>query len=185
MTTSASRALEVVSSGELPEGTAGMSGQVMVAGSHQFELSGGESREVAYASIYSPGKLEDALAEFGRIQSGEKPAARSLPLLACSERAVTEAAEWALTSMEAGAYTVDALDMYEALPGLSRVDPQLAQKVIGQARSALRKDGYLGHSLDPSKQGPLETALFLRGLAIHLLSSQDHRLARAHYPTVK
>ena len=185
MTTSSPRALEVLSAGELPEGTAGMSGQVIVIASHEMDLSVGESRDVTYASIYSPGKLEDALSEFGGIESGEKHPRSQLPLIACSERGVTEAAAWALPAVEGGAYSGDALGRYEALPALTHSFPALALKLVDEARSAVRKDGSLPHSIDPSRPGTLETALLLRGAANHLLVSQDKKLARSYYPMVK
>ena len=185
MTTSAPRALGIVSAGELPDGTAGMSGQVIVVASHDFELAVGESREVTYVSIYTPGKLEDALAEFGRLQTGGGMAAPPVPLLACSEREVTEAAAWAAPQVEGGAYLTDPLDRYEILPALGRIDHSLALSTMAAVKSAVRKDGSLPHSLDPSREGMLETALFLKALAGHLLSTQDKKLLRAYFPLVK
>ncbi len=185
MTSNASRALEVASAGDLPEGTAGMSGQVIVIASHEIELSLGESREITYASIYSPGKLEDALVEFGRVQSGERQAPPPAPAIACSEREVTEAAAWAFQATEGGAFSADLLDRLEVLPALRHADPALALRVIGEAKPAIRKDGSLPHSLDATKPGVLETALMLSAIADHMLAAQDKKLARAHFPLVK
>jgi hypothetical protein len=185
MTTSSQRAMELVSAGELPDGTAGMSGQVIVVSLHEVELSPGESRDITFASIYNPGKLEDALSEFGRLRSGEKPALRQRPLLACSERDVTEAASWAIPATEAGAFSSDVLDRYEVLPVLSRTEPAAALGIIVEAKSVLRKEGSLPHSLDQSEPGVLESALFLRGASLHLLMEQDKKQARVHYPLIK
>ena len=185
MTTNAPRALELVAAGALPDGTAGMSGQVLVVSSHETELAPGESKEIAFASIYNPGKLEDALAEFGRLEAGEKQAAPPRTYLACSEREVTESAAWALPAIEGGAFSKDALDRYEILRPLSLIDPAAAIKFIGGARSALRRDGSVSHALHPSAPGTLETALLLRATAHHLLLSQNKKLARSHYPLVK
>ena len=185
MTASTSRALEVMSAGELPDGTAGMSGQGIVLGSHEVDLSPGESREVTYASIYTSGKLEDALAEFGRIQSGERQDAPQHPLLACSQREATDAGAWALPAIEGGAYADDRLDRLEALRALTYTDPGLALGVLDESRSALRKEGSLPHSLDPAKAGVLETSLLLSALANHLVLAQDKKLARAHYPAAR
>jgi hypothetical protein len=185
MTTNAPRAIELVSAGELPDSTAGMSGQVLVVSSHEVELAPGESKEIVFASIYNAGKLEDALTEFGRLESGEKQPGQARPFLACSEREVTESATWAFPALEGGAYTRDPLDRYEALRALSLADPAGAIRIITGAKAALRRDGSLPHSLQPSAPGVLETSLLLRGAAEHLLLAQDKKLARSHYPLVK
>ena len=185
MTTSGPRALELVSAGDLPDSTAGMSGQVLVISSHEAELAPGETKEITFASIYNGGKLEDALAEFGRLESGEREPEQARPFLACSEREVTESAAWALSALEGGAYSKDALDRCEVLHALSLTDPAGAVKVIAGTRAAVRMDGSLPHALRPSSPGVLETSLLLRAAAEHLLLAQDKRLARAHYPLVK
>ena len=185
MTTSAPRAQEVLSLGELPEATAGMSGQVLAIASHEVELAPGESREIVYATVYAPGKLEDALSEFGRIQSGERRVPRVLPTVACSERGVTEAASWAATAVEGGAYGDVPLDGYEVLPALARMNPSLAYRFVADAKRSVQREGWLPHSSSQSSPGVLETSLFLRGVAELVLASQDKKQARSHYPTVK
>ncbi|MDG7023054.1 MAG: hypothetical protein JRN45_00880 [Nitrososphaerota archaeon] len=185
MTTNGPRALELVSAGELPDSTAGMSGQVLVVSSHDVELAPGESKEITFASIYNAGKLEDALSEFGRLESGERQPEQSRPFLACSEREVTESAAWAFPALEGGAYSKDALDRYEVIRALSLADPAGAVKVIAGAKAAVRSDGSLPHALQPSAPGLLETSLLLRAVADHCLLAQDRKLARAHYPLVK
>ena len=185
MTNSAARAQELFSAGDLPDGTAGMSGQVIILALHEIELSPGEAREVTFASIYSPGKLEEALSEFGRIQSGGVQQQRTGAFIASSEREVTEAAAWAIPTAEAGQHSGQPLDRYELLGALTHFDPGSVLRLLGLARNDARKDGSLPHSLDPSKSGVLETAVFLRGAANHLLLAQDRKLARAHYPLIK
>ena len=185
MTANAARALELVSAGELPDSTAGMSGQGLVISSHEIELAPGESKEVEFASIYNAGKLEDALVEFGRLVSGDKQGTPASPFLACSERDITESASWALPGLGGGAYSRDALDRYEVLRALSITDPTGVTSAIAETKAAVRKDGSLPHSLQPSAPGVLETSLFLRGAAEHLLISQDKKLARSYFPLVK
>ena len=185
MTTAKSRAQGLVSVGELPEGTAGMSGQVLVLSVQEFELGPSESREIVYASIYNPGKLEDALSDFSRLQSGEKTPSPPRPAVACSEQSVTEAAAWAVTSLEGGAFADEALDRYEALRALTSLDPATARRFILDARQEVRKDGSLPHSGRASEPGLLETAIFLQASALHLALSQDKKLARASYPLIK
>jgi len=185
MTTSKLRAQELVSAGELPEVTAGMSGQVLVLSIHDFELAPSESKELTFASIYNPGKLEEALSDFSKLQSGERQQVPPRPLFACSEPGMTEAAAWASSAAEAGVYSDDPLDRYEVLRAITYLDPALARRAAGDARAAMRKDGSLPHALDPSGIGTLETALYLQALTLGLVLQQDKKLARASYPSVK
>ena len=185
MTTDKSRAQGLVSVGELPEKTAGMSGQVLVLSVQEFELTPTESKELTYASIYNPGKLEDALSDFSRLQTGEKQPPLVRPVLACSEQSVTEAAAWATTALDGGAYAADPLDRYEVLRALGYIDPVAARKTILDAKQHQRKDGSLPHSLSSSSAGILETAVLLQAAALNLALSQDKKLARASYPFVK
>ena len=185
MTSNLARAKELLAAGDLPEGTAGMSGQVLVLSSHELDLGAGESRDLAFASIYGPGKLEDALADFGRFRSGEGAKRGPGPQITCSDRSVSEAASWALAEAEAGAYSQDILDVAEALPALTWFAPNLAAVAIAGAKALIRKDGMLPHSLDRSMPGVLETALFLGAAAAYLAVSQDKKLTRSHYPMVK
>jgi hypothetical protein len=185
MTTSRLRAQEVISSGELPEATAGMSGQVLILSVHELELAPGESRELTFASIYNPGKLEEALSDFGHLQSGEKQKSSPGPEISCSEQPITEAAAWAVAGVRAGAYSEDLLDRYETLRAVAHFDPELASRIIAEAKGGLRRDGSLPHALDHSGSGVLETAVFLRAAAFYLMLSQDKKLGRASYPTIK
>ncbi len=185
MTTSRLRAQELISSGELPDGTAGMSGQVLVVSSHELELGPAESKEFTYASIYNPGKLEDALSDFGRLQAGEKQPGVPGPTIACSEQAVTEAAAWALSALETGAYSADSLERYEVLRALAFIDPVSTRRTILDSKDGIRKDGSLPHSMSGSSPGLLETAVLLQAAALHFSLSQDKKQARASYPFIR
>ena len=185
MTTSRSRAQELVTAGELPEVTAGMSGQVLVLTSHDFELAPGEGRDILLASLYNAGKLEEALSDFSRIQSGEKQLPTARPFIASSDPAVTEACAWAISAVESGAYADDPLERYETMRALALVDPGGARRLVAESKASIRKDGSLPHSMEPTKPGVLETALLLKGVATYVTLSQDRKLARADYPFVK
>jgi hypothetical protein len=185
LTTSGARAQEALSRGDLPEATAGMSGQVIVISSHDVELAAGEVKEVTFASMYDPGKLEDVLSEFGRLETIGKGAPPSRLFAATSDGLVTDAAAWAQVAVQGGAYSDDPLDRYEALRGLAYLDPPEAARIIDGAKRVTRKDGSLPHSLDPSKPGILETAVYLRALSTFLLLSQDKKLRRSAYPSVR
>ncbi len=185
MTTGRGRAQELVSAGELPEVTAGMSGQVLVLSSHDFELNPGEGKDILFASLYNAGKLEEALSDFSRIQSGEKQPSTTRALVAASDPAVTEASAWAISAIESGSYAEDPLERYETMRALSFVDPAGARRLVAESKAAIRKDGSLPHSMAPTKPGVLETSLLLKGVATHAALSQDRKLARAEYPLVK
>jgi hypothetical protein len=162
-----------------------MSGQVLILFLHDVELAPGESKEITFASIYNPGKLEDALSDFGRLQSGDKPSPPKRPVIACSEQGVTDSVAWGLASLEGAAYVEDALDRYESLRALSYLDPVSARSVLASTRQELRRDGSLPHSLRPSGPGVLETAVFLHTAACQLALAQDKKVVRAAYPMVK
>ena len=185
MTSNKSRAQELVGAGELPEATAGMSGQVLVLSLHDMELSTGEGKDILFTSLYNPGKLEEALSDFSRIQSGEKQPSTSRPFFAASDQAVTEASAWAIAATEGGSYSEDPLERYETLRALASIDPAGARRLISDSKAAIRKDGSLPHSLEPSRPGVLETALLLRGLAVYVAQTQDRKVARADYPLVR
>ena len=185
MTANRSRAQELVTAGELPEATAGMSGQVLVLSSHDFELIPGEGKDILLASLYNSGKLEEALSDFSRIQSGEKQPSNARPFVAASDSAVTEACSWAISAIESGSYAEDTLERFETLPALAFVDSAGARRVIAESKAAIRKDGSVPHSMGPSKPGVLETSLLLKGVATYVTLSQDKKLARADYPMVK
>jgi hypothetical protein len=185
MTASRGRAQELVAAGELPEVTAGMSGQVLVLSSHDFELVPGEGKEILFASLYNAGKLEEALSDFSHIQSGEKQPPVPRPFVAASDPAVTEASSWAISAIESGSYAEDPLERYETMRALALIDPAGARRVIAESKASIRKDGSLPHSMEPSKPGVLETSLLLKGVATYTALSQDKKLARADYPLVK
>lgn len=184
MTNSRQRAQEVISTGELPEATAGTSGQVLIIPGHELDLAPGESRELAFVSIYNPGKLEEALADFGRLRPGAAAKQQGLEL-ACSDPVLTEAAAWALASLQGAPYCDDPLDRYESFRAISFFYPSLASKLSGDAKESVRRDGSLPHSLDGSKPGLLETAVFLRGAALSAVASQEKKQAKGAYPLVK
>jgi len=185
MTADRSRAQSLIASGDLPEATAGMSGQVLILSLHELELAPSEAKEILFVSIYSPGKLEEALSDFGNLESIEKRQPLPRPYVACSEQGIADASGWALSAIEAGAFSGDSLDRYEVLRALTYAGSQLARKVMSDAKATMRKDGSLPHSLDPTRPGVLETSVLLQSAAINLVLAQDKKLARAWYPMVK
>ncbi len=186
MTTERARVRDVVAAGDLGDPTAGMSGQVMVAAMHEFELQPSEAREVTYASIYNPSKLEEALSDFGRLQGGSaKAPRRDGAHIAASSPAVTDASAWAFASLEGARYECGTLDLAESLRGLTYADKVAAAVAIDSMKKAVRKDGALPHGADPAAPGLLETAVSLQAVAAYLLLSRDKKLSRTLYPFVK
>ena len=185
MTNHGPRAQELLAAGELPEATAGMSGQVLVLSAHEIELVPGEGKDILFASLYSPGKLEEVLSDFSRLQSGEKQPPAHRPYVTSSDQAVSESTAWAMSAIEGGAYSEDSLDRFEVVRSLSFLNPGEAMRIILESKPGVRRDGSFPHSLEPSRPGLLETAVLLRGAACHIVLSQDKKLARATYPLVK
>jgi hypothetical protein len=185
MTTDRSRAQDLQAAGELPDATAGMSGQVLVLSSLDVELAPGETKEFTFASIYNPTKLEATLSAFAQVQKRERQITPRGFFIACSDEAVTESAAWASAAVDGGRYAAYRLDRYEALRALSYIDPQAAQDIMTEAKSILRKDGSLPHSSDSTRPGILETAVFLQGASSHLMLAQDKKMARSFYPLSK
>lgn len=185
MSTDRSRVQEYVRTGELPDAVAGMSGQVLIASLHDVELAPNETREFTFASIYSPTKLEDALADFGRLDEGSKGASVGGPAVITSSASVSEAAAWALAQLEGVPSSRRGLDGYEALLALCLVNPTGASSSIAAERSWVSRDGAVPHSQDPMRPGLLESAVLLQGLSNHLLLSGDKKLIRGRYPLVK
>ena len=185
MTTDRSRARDVFETGELPESTAGMSGQVMILSAHELDLAPSEGRELTFASIYNSGKLEDALSDFGRIQATEKLPLPPKPTIAASDQTVTDAAAWAVSAVESGAYSRDLLDRLEVIDATAYLDPALARAAVAEAKLQLRKDGSLPHSLDASAPGSLETSILLQAASLLASLPQDKKAAKAAYPLVK
>jgi hypothetical protein len=185
MTTDRNRATELLQGGDLPEETAGMSGQVIVLSVHEFGLAPSESEELVFASLYGPGKLEDVLAAFEKLgQTGAAPPTVE-PSFACSSPGVSEAFSWAAATIGGARFEDDLLDRLEATKGAEYIDPQAAEGIIADAKRLVDRGGLLGHSQDPSKPGFLETSLFISAASRHSVVVGDRKLARKSYLLLK
>ncbi len=184
MTTSRPKAQDLVASGELPEATAGMSGQVIVLSLHDLDLAPGETRELAFVSIYNPTKLEDALGDFRGVQKGERRVNGAHPLVACSSQQLADAAAWAASELESQGHS-DALDQLECLTANSLLNLSHLPRSFDRAKASVRRDGAVPHSAAQAEPGVLETALALQGFSRHLVLAQDKRLSRSQYPTMR
>ncbi len=185
MTTDKARVQELAAGGDLPDQTAGMSGQVVIMSQHELELSPSETKEMTFASIYNSVRLEDALADFSRLQSGERPTRRLGPSFACSSQTLTDALGWAVAAVEAAKFAGDPLDRLESFRALSLTDPEGAKSILLGAKATLHRDGSIPHSQDPGQVGLLETGVFLQGASAYLLLARDKKLTRSLYPLLK
>ncbi len=185
MTADKARALDLLQAGELPDPTAGMSGQVVIMSQHEIELSPSETKEVTFASLYNQSRLEEALSDFGRLQSGERPPLPQGASFACSSQTVSDAAGWAVSALDGLGFVADTLDRYDALRALALIDPEETRSILHAAKATLRRDGSAPHSLDSAAGGPLESALLLEGASRFLLHSDDKKLTRLLYPPMR
>ena len=185
MSTDRPRIQEFIRTGEFPDAVAGMSGQVIIASQHDFELSPNETRDVIFSSIYNPSKLEDALADFGRLDQGSATQPARGPAILTSSPAVSEAAAWALSQLEGVSDSHGFLETFEVLPALCIVHPAGARAIAAAARAQVARDGSVPHSMDPRAPGLLESSLLTSGLCRHLLVGVDKKLVRSSYPLVK
>ncbi|MBI3841430.1 MAG: hypothetical protein HY297_05725 [Thaumarchaeota archaeon] len=185
MTTNRSRAQDFISAGELPESTAGMSGQVLILSLHDLDLAPAESKELAFAFIYNPARLEDALSDFRRLQAGESNPGKRGPSFYCSSQSISESFAWAVSALQGAGLRGYLLDRYECVRGMSYVDAVGAASALEGSRKLARKDGSMPHSSEPSMQGVLETSVLLQAASVHLLLAQDKKKSRSLYPFLK
>ncbi|HME19309.1 MAG TPA: hypothetical protein VKF15_06225, partial [Nitrososphaerales archaeon] len=185
MTSDRNRATELLQGGDLPEETAGMSGQVLVLSVHELELAPSESEELAFASLYGPDKLEDVLSAFGKLSPAETSPPSGEPWFACSSPGISEAFSWAAATIGGARYGDDLLDRLEATRGAEYIDPRAAEGIVADARSLVDRGGFLGHSQDPTKPGFLETSLFISTASRHFALVGDRKAARKSYLLLK
>jgi hypothetical protein len=185
MTTDRARVAELLRAGDLPEATAGMSGQVLVLSMHELELAPSESKEMLFASLYSPRKLEEVLSDFGRLQSTGPPSRLKEPPFACSSQRIAEAYGWALASLEGVRFGRDLLDMLEAMGGLAYADPSALEAATERAKGLVLREGMITHPGDAAKRGVLETSLLLSALSRQLSMAGDRKRARQTYPLMR
>jgi hypothetical protein len=185
MTTDRGKAAELIAAGELPEQTAGMTGQVIVLFQYDLEIPAGSEVRLSLLAVYDQSRLETALSNFDRlIESGLKEDGPEFDV-ASSSPSVTAAAKWAVSALEGACYEPDSLDRYEVLRSLPFVDPDSAKAIIENAKAGIAKDGSVGHSSYPAKPGLLETAALLEGCCILGALSSEKKYSRSAYSTAR
>ena len=185
MTSSRSKALEVLQAGEVPDATSGMSGQVIIISSHDFEIPPSGSADFALAHLYSPSKLEDVLSGFGKLSPTDTAPARRADQFSCSSRRLTTALSWARDALDGVQFEEDILDRVESLRGLCYVDRDAVDQVLSSVKGPALKGGLLPHSLSPLEPGTLETSVLLSALSRYLWLCSDRRKSRPYYGALK
>lgn len=185
MTNEGAKAYDFLQRGELPDATAGMSGQTLVLSQHDLDLLPSDSKEVTFLVLYNPRKLEDALSEFTKLGQGTRSQPSPMPTFACSSARVSEAFAWACAAVESAEYIEDHLDRFETLRGLGYVEPAAANRVFEGARAMGNRDGYLPHPSNPRVPDLLGTCVLLGSSSRVLLLAGDKKRARAAYPFLR
>jgi len=185
------RVAELLSSGELPGSSFGMSGSVVVATQHDLDLSPGSTAEVRTVSLYHPSSLESALsAASTTISHGEKDPEPGGMDFASSSASVNFAFGWAKAAALAIEGEASLAEKLWSGTALSLLSGDAFLRVAEPATAAFRKDGTLRHSAGSpdvaDRAGPLETSLYVSSLCAYLFArSRDKRLLKAWYPRVK
>lgn len=185
MTSDKTGALDAASAGELPDSTAGASGQVLILSLHDLELQPGEAKEILFAFLYNPARLEDALRDFGSIQAGETSGPPARAEFACSSQQVSDAFQWALSALDSPEAIDYDLDRYEVGRAVGVVDREAGATLSGSFKRALGREGSVPHSDDRARSGILETSLLLQALCAQVLQAQDRKASRPVYPAIK
>ena len=185
MTTDRGKAADLIAAGELPEQTAGMTGQVVVLCQYDIEIPAGGDVGLTMLAVYDQSKLETALSNFDRLIDSQLKEDTPEFEVASSSPNLTAAASWAVSALEGASYEPDSLDRYEVLRSLSFVDPGSAKTIIEDAKAKIAADGSIGHSSDPSMPGLLETSLLLEGCCTVGALSSEKKYARSIYSTAR
>ncbi|MDG6966859.1 MAG: hypothetical protein JRN58_02960 [Nitrososphaerota archaeon] len=188
MTKDRARAAELLSLGELPENSLGLSGPVILMTQHDFDLPPGAAAEVTSVSVYHPSSLESALSAAASRPPDPQPPALEFSSSSPSVNFTLEWAKAALFALEAEASLTERLWCGVAM-AILRGDA--FQAMAESVRRALRKDGTVAYwdgaagAERAERPGPVETSLHLIALSAFLCKSRDKKLLRRWYPHVR
>jgi hypothetical protein len=181
MTPDPTKARDLFLAGELPQSTAGASGQVLLVTLHEFELPPQHACELKFTSAYSQSGLEDALKSLGVYASEGAPA----PRLLTSDENVNAVFPFAASALASARHLHDRLDSAEALTGLGMVDPLAAESLAARLLEDVRRDGSYPHSSGGPDAGLLEAAVLVSSAARIALLRADKRKARMTYSRIR
>jgi hypothetical protein len=193
MTTDRGKVEEILREGDVPDSTAGMSGQILVLVAHELDLSPQEAKEIDTLSIYDSSKLEIALAEFDRypVPGGSAGTPRqnvvSSPSVppSSSSSALGRALLFARSALEGAEFEQSRLDRVECIEGLAFADPSAARRIIEGVKAEAFPKRYLAHSGQEKIVGRLETAVFLAGASRFSILTGDKKYMRSIYPFLR
>jgi len=184
LTRSMQKTLELLSSGELPASTAGMSGAILIVSQHDAELSPGDSFQLEVTSVYHGSSLETALKDLKSSAASTGSGVRPDLVFRCSSPSVNFAYDWARASLACVEREQYSLDRISAGFGLALLRPDFFAEEFAASKSSQRRDGLLPHS-SSDRGGPLETAVFIINACAHLSLGRDRKLARKWYPVLR
>jgi hypothetical protein len=188
MTREKERVNELIAAGELPTHAAGMSGAVMMLTQHDLDLPPLGTSNLITVSLYNREKLEEALAEFNSLISGEHVEDQSFDeetSFSCSSVAINFSYDWAKTILHSVEADVDLLDRLMCGSALGMVRRNAYEQFLNEVKPMQRKDGLMPHSLDATREGLLETAHFLIHASLYLRLKDDKKFSRRFYPSLR
>lgn len=187
MTKDRARATELLSLGELPENSLGLSGAVMLLTQHDLDLPPTRTAEIVSVSVYHPSSLESALS--AAASRREEPSQGGFSF-SSSNPPVNFAFEWAKAALHAVEGEASLAEKLWCGTALALLRPDFFQGMAESVKRGLRKDGTVpywgaGHPESEERPGPVETSLHLVGLSAFLLKSRDKKLVRRWYPHLR
>jgi hypothetical protein len=143
MTKDRARAAELLSLGELPESSLGMSGSVILLTQHDLDLIPGASAEVRSISVYHPSSLESALtAAAPRTVTLDAEGPRTLEF-ASSSPSMNFAFDWARASLFAMEGEQDLAEWLWSGVALSMVRSDCFERMADSVKRRLKRDATL------------------------------------------
>jgi hypothetical protein len=184
MTRSLARAEDVAQAAELPESTAGMSGQLLTLMLHDVELPPQASAEIKFVSLYSASGLEEALLDFRKSMESEEPKLHST-LAACSSADLSLALGWVKPTLEGIEYEEESLERVECLPALTFADHEGAQRIVASTALGAGRDGFLPRSETFGRPDALASSVFLANASTAALLCSDKKQKKAIYKALR
>lgn len=187
MTKDRGRATELLTLGELPENSLGLSGPVMLLTQHDLDLPPARTAEIVSVSVYHPSSLESALSASASLPV--EPPSQGVEF-SSSSCPVNFAFEWAMAALYAVEGEASLAERLWCGTALALVRPGFFEEMAGSVKEALRKDGTVpywgsGGAERDVRPGPVETSLHLMGLSALLLKARDKKLLRKWYPHLR
>ena len=187
MTKDRQKALDLMSSGELPDSVAGMSGAIIILTQWDFDLSPGGRVDLRFTSLHHPSSLEVALSELtgaSSLQAPERAERTAGPLFASSVPSANFAFAWARAALDSIEGEEDPLDRLASGFGLQLLRGDWYEKEFDAYKRAQKKDGLLAFG-GPGSSGALETSLFIAHAAGYALAKGEKKLAKKWYPALR